>query len=122
MIKADDEELVEGFMNHMRNWNTNTIGTAGEVMFVTRGSQEDKLAAKNAYDLYDSLGNVFVNDGVYGAVDGVKDYIFSAIKDPTNYLGAATAGIAKLGTFGVSQAGKDLIKKSIQRATIGSCT
>lgn len=116
--KADDEELVEGFMNHMRNWNTNTIGTAGEVMFVTRGSQEDKLAAKNAYDLYDSLGNVFVNDGVYGAVDGVKDYIFSAIKDPTNYLGAATAGIAKLGTFGVSQAGKDLIKKSIQRATM----
>ena len=116
--KAEDDVLVEGFMDHMRAWNTNTINTAGEIMFVTRGSEQDKLAAKDAYNLYDSLGNVFVNDGVYGAVDGVKDYIFSAVKDPTNYLGLLTGGLSKLGTFGVSQAGKDVVKKSLQRATL----
>ena len=115
---ADDEELVESFMNHMRAWNTNSINTAGEIMFVTRGSEEDKLAAKNAYDLYDSLGNVFVNDGIYGAVDGVKDYIFSAVKDPTNYLGLMTGGLAKLGAFGVSKAGKETVRKAVQRASL----
>ena len=31
-----------------------------------------------------------------GAVDGVKDYIFAAAKDPTNYVGRITGGIGRL--------------------------
>ena len=37
--------------------------------------------ARKAYQIYEQLGNVFQNDGVMGAVDGVKDYIFAAAKD-----------------------------------------
>ena len=56
--KAEPEKLVEDFVDHMRWFNSNTVSTAGEVMFVTRGSDADKAAAGEAYKLYDKLGNV----------------------------------------------------------------
>ena len=59
--------------------------------------------------LYDQLGNVFVNDGIMGAVDGIKDYVFAAASDPTNYIGIATGGIARAGAAGLSVTGKQLV-------------
>ena len=63
-----------------------------------------------------NLGNVFVNDGAMGAVDGVKDYIFAAAKDPTNYLGLISGGTARLFAAGVSLTGKQLIKAAVRKA------
>ena len=62
------------------------------------------------------LGNVFVNDGLMGAVDGVKDYIFAAASDPTNYIGIATGGIARAGAAGLSVTGKQMVRDSVRKA------
>ena len=112
-----DDELVENFFDHMRNFNTNVVATTSEANFVRKASEEEKAKAKIAYQLFDNTGNVFVNDGVYGAVDGVKDYIFSAVKDPSNYLGMLTGGVAKAGALGFKQGTKEAIKLSIAKAT-----
>ena len=59
--------------------------------------------------IYEQLGNVFQNDGAMGAVDGVKDGS-AAAKDPTNYLGIATGGVARVGAGGVSLTGKQMVR------------
>ena len=112
-----DDKLVEQFFDHMRAFNTNVVSTASEARFVSKATELDKVKAKQAYDLYDQTGSVFVNDGVLGAVDGIKDYIFAAAKDPSNYLGLLTGGISKAAGFGITQGGKQAVKLSVAKAT-----
>ena len=76
--------------------------------------QENK--ASKAYEIYEQLGNVFQNDGAMGAVDGVKDYIFAAAKDPTNYFGIATGGIGRFLAGSVSITGKKVVRDAVKRA------
>ena len=124
--EADDRKLVEDFVDHMRWFNTNVISTAGEVTFISKGDDLDKKAAKEAYDLYDSLGSVWTNDGFFGAVDGVKDYVFAAATDPTNYIGALTGGVGKAAavgaTFGSKKALELAAKQGAQRAMLNGAT
>ena len=89
------DEVVEDFVDHMRYFNANTVSTAGEVRFISKADEKRKKKAEKAYRIYDQLGNVFVNDGAMGAVDGVKDYIYAAATDPTNYLGLVTGGVGR---------------------------
>jgi hypothetical protein len=91
--EKDGDSVVEDFVDHMRRFNTNLVSTSGEVRHITQADEATKVLAKDAYELYDKLGNVFVNDGFFGAVDGIKDYIFAAATDPTNYVGALTGGL-----------------------------
>lgn len=109
---ASDKDVVEDFVDHMRRFNTNIISTSGEVRHITNASDDDKRIARDAYKLYDQLGNVFVNDGFYGAVDGVFDYIGAAASDPTNYLGLLTGGIGKATALGLGEGGKQLIRQT----------
>ena len=113
---AEAETVVEDFVDSMRRFNTNIVATAGEARYISKADDETKKAAKEAYELYDSLGNVFVNDGVFGAVDGVKDYILAVATDPTNYLGLVTGFAGKAGALGVSEASKAAIKNSVAAA------
>ena len=115
-MDMDEETLVEDFVDHMRFFNTNAVSTAGEVRFISKADENTKAMAAEAYNLYDSLGNVFVNDGIYGAFDGVKDYVFAAAIDPTNYVGALTGGFGKAAALGVTQTGKAAIKKAASEA------
>jgi len=113
---AKAETVVEDFVDSMRRFNTNIVATAGEARYISKADDETKRAAKEAYELYDSLGNVFVNDGVFGAVDGVKDYILAVATDPTNYLGLVTGFAGKAGALGVSEASKAAIKNAVGAA------
>ena len=113
----DNDDMVEDFFNHMRYVNTNTFWTAGEARYVHNADEAAKVKMGNAYKLYDSVGNVFVNDGLMGAFDGVKDYIFSAALDPSNYLGFLTGGIAKGASMGVGAGSRALIQKAISEAS-----
>ena len=113
---VSDAEVVDDFVEHMRNFNTNIISTAGEVRFISNATDEDKVAARDAYQIYDQLGNVFVNDGFFGAVDGIWDYVSAAATDPSNYIGLLTGGAAKAGAFGGSAAAKQLVKKAAAEA------
>ncbi len=104
----DDKKLADDFVDHMRKFNTNTLSTAGEVQFVRKGSDADRAAAADAYRLYDRLGNLF-NRGetLSGKIDGIKDYIFAAAVDPSNYLGLLSGGVGKATTLGVTTASKN---------------
>tara|TARA_R110002167_G_scaffold39878_2_gene122807 strand:- start:255 stop:3704 length:3450 start_codon:yes stop_codon:yes gene_type:complete len=112
----EDEQVVDDFVEHMRYFNANTVSTAGEVRFVSKSDEAQKIKAKKAYQIYDQLGNVFVNDGVMGAVGGVWDYVTAAASDPTNYLGLLTGGIGRAGAAGVQLGGKQLVKSAVLRA------
>ena len=107
-----DEDVVEDFVDHMRSFNTNLISTSGEVRHISNASEDDKRIARDAYQLYDQLGNVFVNDGFFGAVDGVFDYIQAAATDPSNYIGLLTGGVGKAAALGITQGGKELVKRA----------
>jgi len=111
-----DEKVVDDFVQHMRYFNANTISTANEARFVSKADENTKNKARRAYEIYDNLGHVFQNDGALGAVDGVKDYVFAAAKDPTNYLGLITGGIARAGAAGVTFTGKRAIRETVKRA------
>ena len=110
------EEVVDDFVQHMRYFNANTVSTAGEVRFVSKADEQQKEKTKKAYQIYDALGNVFVNDGVMGAVGGVWDYVSAAAKDPTNYLGLITGGIGRAGAAGVSLTGKQVVRAAVRNA------
>ena len=115
-IDAADEKVVEDFVDNMRNFNTNVISTAAEARYISKSNDEAKNIASQAYDIYDSLGNVFVNDGVYGAVDGVKDYVFAIATDPTNYVGLLTGGLGKAAALGVTTGSKSAIRAAASAA------
>jgi hypothetical protein len=114
--RKSNDEVVDDFVKSMRYFNANTVSTAGELRFVSKANQRQKDIARRAYNIYDQLGNVFVNDGLMGAVSGVGDYIFAAAKDPTNYLGLVTGGIGRFGAAGMQLTGKQVIKEAVRRA------
>ena len=115
-MDMDKDALVEDFVDHMRFFNTNSLGTAGEVRFISKADDNTKAMAAEAYNLYDSMGNVFVNDGAYGAIDGVKDYVFAAVTDPTNFVGVLTGGFGKAAALGVTQASKQALRQAASQA------
>ena len=112
----DADTVVDDFVQHMRYFNANTFSTAAEARFISKADDLKKDNARKAYTIYDNLGNVFQNDGVFGAVDGVKDYVFAAAKDPTNYIGLATGGIGRAAAAGVSVTGKKTVREAVKRA------
>ena len=114
--KAD--EVIEDFVQHMRYFNANSVSTTGELRFINKANQRTKDTAGKAYQIYEQLGNVFQNDGAMGAVDGVKDYIFAAAKDPTNYVGLITGGIGRFLAGGYTLAGKKAIQEAVKKAGI----
>ena len=111
-----DEEVIDDFVQHMRYFNANTVSTTGELRFINKATDAQKAKARKAYEIYEQLGNVFQNDGAMGAVDGVKDYIFAAAKDPTNYIGIATGGVGRFLAGSVSITGKKVVRDAVKRA------
>ena len=69
---AKDDQVVEDFVDTMRWFNGNIVSTAGVARYVYNGDDQQKADADKAFKLYDKLGNVFVNDGFFGAVDGIR--------------------------------------------------
>ena len=114
--ELSDQEVVDDFVEHMRYFNANSVSTAGEVRFIGKADDMRKAKARRAYQIYDQLGNVFMNDGAMGAVDGVKDYILASAADPTNYAGLITGGVSRLFAGGVSLTGKRAIRAAVRAA------
>jgi hypothetical protein len=111
-----NDEIVEDFVTHMRYTEANVLSTAGEVRWISKATDDEKMLAQRAYVLNDNLRNVFVNDGYYGAFDGMKDYLFAVASDPSSWVGLLTGGLAKAGALGTSVAGKAVIRKAMSEA------
>ena len=116
--KINNDQLIEDFYDHMRWFNSNTFSTALEAKRVYNSNDAQKKIIADAYDLYDSTGNLFGagSDDLGDIFDGLKDYFLASASDPSNYIGLLTGGIAKGMTSAGSVAGKELIKKSISQA------
>jgi len=114
--KKSDDEVIEDFVQHMRYFNANSVSTTGELRFINKADERTKNRAGKAYQIYEQLGNVFQNDGAMGAVDGVKDYIFAAAADPTNYVGLITGGIGRLVAGSYTMTGKKVIQAAVIKA------
>ena len=113
-----DKKMVDNFVDHMRWFNTNMVSTSGEIMYVSKATDEQKRNAGEAYKTYDKLGNLLAGrEGFLGTAEGIKDYVFSAVVDPSNYLGALTGGVARATAFAGTTSAKKLMMKSIQEAT-----
>ena len=83
----DAEEVIDKFTKHMRFFNTNEAVTVSEALYMKKADGFAKRRAGEAYSIYDRLGNVFVNDGLSGAISGVGDYIQSIATSPSTYFG-----------------------------------
>ena len=113
-----DKKMVDNFVDHMRWFNTNMVSTSGEIMYVSKATDEQKRNAGEAYKTYDKLGNLLAGrEGFLGTAEGIKDYVFSAVVDPSNWVGALTGGIARATTFAGTASAKKLMMKGIQEAT-----
>ena len=112
----DDAEVVDDFVEHMRFFNANLVSTGGEVRYISNASEEQKARAAAAYELYDQLGSVFANDGFFGAVEGIGEYVQAAALDPSNYIGLLTGGLGKAGAMGVTAGSRALVRQAVKEA------
>ena len=110
--KISDEDVVEDYLEHMRFFSSNSLSTVQEMSWMKDADEEDKLAARNAYQLFDKLGNVFTTGTFGDRVGGVWDYVNAQFRDPTNYVGLVTGGTARLGAIGLSAAARAVVKKA----------
>lgn len=109
-----DDELYDYFVSQMRWFNANEISTLGELRWITNAKEEDKIAASEAYGVYDKLGNFMGNDGVLGALGGAKDYALSTLLSPSTYIGA---GVGKLVAGSASKlAAREAVKLAAEGA------
>tara|TARA_R110002020_G_scaffold177104_2_gene369867 strand:- start:545 stop:4870 length:4326 start_codon:yes stop_codon:yes gene_type:complete len=110
--RISDEDVIEDYLEHMRFFSTNSLSTVGEMSWMRDADEQDKLSARNAYMLFDQLGNVFTTGTFGDKVDGVWDYINAQFRDPTNYIGLATGGVARVSAIGLSVAARAVVKKA----------
>jgi hypothetical protein len=118
-----DDEVYDDFINHMRYFNTNEVWTVGELRWLSDQQPEGKAIAGSAYQVYDSLGNVFVNDGLYGAVDGVADYAGAVLSSPSSWLGLGVGkvvlgGSAKVTANAATKSAVEVAKKAAIREAL----
>ncbi len=119
-LSMEKDELVDKFIGHMRYFNTNEMFTIDEVRYVATADNDKKAMAGEAYKIYDRLGNVFVNDGLGGAVTGVADYVGAVLTSPSTYLGvgvgkALALGGGKLSVQAVKAAAKKAGREALER-------
>ena len=111
-----DKKMVNNFVDHMRWFNSNMVSTSGEIMYVSKATDEQKRNAGEAYKTYDKLGNLLAGrEGFLGTAEGIKDYVFSGVVDPSNYIGFLTGGVARVTAFAGTAAAKKLLMKVFKR-------
>ena len=109
----DAEEVIDKFTKHMRFFNTNEAVTVSEALYMKKADGFAKRRAGEAYSIYDRLGNVFVNDGLSGAISGVGDYIQSIATSPSTYFGLGAGKLVGAYAGKVTVQG---VKKAAQQA------
>lgn len=91
----DKEDIIDSYVNQMRKFNSGqSVVTVGELTFLNSGDDKKLLrkrnAAKDAYQLFDSLDGAFSKDRtVVEKADAVYDYARAIVVDPVNILSLA---------------------------------
>ena len=113
----DRQEVVDKYINYMRNFNAgNSLSVLTEASYLNVASEEKKVAAYNAYKLWDNAKGAFDGGTVAQKLDNVLDYGRALVADPVNLL---SFGVGKLATGSASKitasAAKEALELSVQR-------
>ena len=123
------QEVIDSFVNHMRKFNFGQSVTTGtELAYLNKAEEANKLAAGQAYQLFDNMKGAFSEEYSFAQkADAVGDYARALIVDPVNVLslgfgklitGGATKVAATLAKDAViKQVKKELTKKGIKNAS-----
>lgn len=85
--RVPDDELFDEFVDHMRWMNTNEVNTFGEARSVFDLKEEEKGVYRDAYNLYDELGNAYAAGGVRELGDAVANYTGAILTSPSSWVG-----------------------------------
>jgi hypothetical protein len=126
-MKKDEtkEEYVNRFMSQMRTGakSGNELSLAAELSYLNKASDEDRIKAQKAYQLFDNTASYFSSKGQKG-IAPVLDVAKSIATAPSTYIGlgvgklattAATKAAAKvaLGEMTKTQAAKSIAGKTL---------
>jgi hypothetical protein len=106
------QEVIDSFVNHMRKFNFGQSVTTGtELAYLNKAEEANKLAAGQAYQLFDNMKGAFSEEYSFAQkADAVGDYARALIVDPVNVL---SLGFGKLITGGATKVAANLAKDAV---------
>ena len=119
----DRSEIIDSYVNNMRKFNFGqSVVTGTELAHLYNGDGEQldqrRAIAGDAYNLFDSLGNLFQDDNTFWQkADGVRDYARALIVDPVNVVSLGAGKVAGAAAARTSvTAVKDLARRAAAAA------
>jgi hypothetical protein len=85
--RLPDDEVFDDYVDHMRWMNTNEVNTFGEARSVFDLKEEEKGVYRDAYNLYDELGNAYSAGGIGELGDAVANYTGAILTSPSSWIG-----------------------------------
>ena len=115
-----DEEVRDMYMSRMRDFDTSDRGVLEESKFIysVKDNEEKAQTAREAYELYEQVGNLFTSGSTMDTIEGVLEHtanIFNPVESPTTYLGLGVGKIA--GTVAAKGAGQ-VAKSALKQGTV----
>ena len=106
------QEVIDSFVNHMRKFNFGQSVTTGtELAYLNKAEEANKLAAGQAYQLFDNMKGAFSKEYSFAQkADAVGDYARALVVDPVNVL---SLGFGKLITGGATKVAATLAKDAV---------
>ena len=106
------QEVIDSFVNHMRKFNFGQSVTTGtELAYLNKAEEANKLAAGQAYQLFDNMKGAFSEEYSFAQkADAVGDYARALVVDPINVL---SLGFGKLITGGATKVAATLAKDAV---------
>tara|TARA_R110000823_G_scaffold315561_1_gene448138 strand:- start:48 stop:3665 length:3618 start_codon:yes stop_codon:yes gene_type:complete len=114
------QKIIDSYVNHMRKFNFGqTVTTGTELAYLNTDNETKKIAAGQAYALFDNMKGAFSEEYTFGQkADAVGDYARALIVDPINLV---SLGFGKLIAGGATkvaaQIAKDTVKKLVGEYT-----
>ena len=108
------QKIVDSYVNHMRKFNFGQSVTTGtELAYLSTDNEVKKLAAGEAYKLFDNMKGAFSEEYTFGQkADAVYDYGRALIVDPINIV---SLGFGKLITGGATKVAAQLAKETVKK-------
>jgi len=108
------KKIIDSYINHMRKFNFGqSITTGTELAYLSTDDEVKKMAAGQAYKLFDNMKGAFSEEYTFGQkADAVGDYARALIVDPVNLV---SLGFGKLITGGATKVAAQLAKETVKK-------
>ena len=108
------QKIVDSFVNHMRKFNFGQSVTTGtELAYFSTDDEAKKIAAGQAYKLFDSMKGAFSKEYTFAQkADAVYDYGRALVVDPINLV---SLGFGKLVSGGATKIAAGLAKETVKK-------